>query len=69
MKVETNKEKKQRLVKEVVGLIRLLEANFDPAVVESACARYKHATVEKRRAEVEVVELQKQIEAAKRRLT
>jgi len=64
----TDKERREREVKLVISKIKKLEKSHKQDIVESACVKYKVANVDKRRAEVEMKELEKKLADAKRRL-
>ncbi len=64
----TEAEKEDREVKKILAKIHSLEKIHPQYLVERACFRYKTANLEKRKAEKDIKELEKNLERAKRKL-
>lgn len=64
----TEQGKEDKEVKKILVKIHKLEKNHPQNLVERACYRYKMANLDKRRAEVKIKELEKELTNAKRRL-
>ncbi len=64
----TEQEKEERTVKKVLAKIHGLEKVYSQPLVERACYRYKQASLDKRKAEKEMQELEEKLADAKRRL-
>ena len=64
----TDAEREDREVKKILLKIHSLEKNYPQYLVERACFRYKNANLDKRKAEKEMIELEKKLEDAKKRL-
>lgn len=64
----TDQEIRRRKVNTVVAKIIKLEKPHGQSIVETACAKYKNASVDKRKAQEELETLEEKIARAKRRL-
>ena len=64
----TDQERRAREVSQVVSKIIKLEKIHNQDIVESACVKYKTANVDKRKAAIEIVAMEKKLADAKRRL-
>lgn len=64
----TDKERENRDVRAVIFKIQKLEKIHTQEMVEKACARYKFANVEKRKAEKSIAALEKELADAKKKL-
>ena len=64
----TEKELRERDIKNVVSKIQKLEKIHAKDIVESACYRYKTANLERRNAEKEFREAEKNLANARRKL-
>lgn len=64
----TDKEREERDVRAVISKIQKLEKVHTQEIVEKACAKYKYANVEKRKAEKAIVALKEELADAERKL-
>ena len=64
----TDKEREDRDVRAVISKIQKLEKIHTQEIVERACAKYKVANVEKRRAEKSIAALEEKLADAKKKL-
>ncbi|KKN51443.1 hypothetical protein LCGC14_0622590 [marine sediment metagenome] len=64
----TDKEREEREVQSIVLKIKKLENIHQQELVERASSRYKNANLDKRKAEKAIIELEKNLADAKRRL-
>lgn len=64
----TEQEIRDREIKKIISKISKLESVHSAELVESACARYKHDKVEKRKAQKEYDEAERRLAQIKKRL-
>jgi len=57
----TEQEKRERKIDKVISKISKLEKVHDKEIVESACARFKRAKVERRKAQGELEEAERKL--------
>lgn len=64
----TEKERDERDIRAVISKIQKLEKIHTQEIVERACAKYKFANVEKRKAEKSIAALKEELADAERKL-
>ncbi len=68
MRKLTDKERENRMIKEIMKRITSLEKRYHQSLVQSACNRYIVANREKKSAQTEIKELEKKMAEAKAKL-